>query len=416
MLANHCVYAPRVKPPHIYRVVHPETAHRSIRRNRVLAVLGALTAVLVVQAGQPAPASAASAKAYAWTEPMSGKSLASTARACALDAKGLQLTATARSGSRTKTLTSRKVTTSGWFCIDVRPGSVLKAPGKVTWAVKVKKGSKVLSQATGSGKVVKSKPVGWVLVPQAALPAKSVVRVAVTSLGQAVRLQRQVQVKGKATWKDVSTKRMPADGAVRNVNLKVGKQVGKQKLRVWSGGSVFATGKSLGSGSTYTTDTTKYGKYIAQARGYIKAYCPNTPVHVRKAPKENWAGLAWRRGGYDGNTAWMDTWIELQPGLKGQELREVALHECAHIVQYRNEVGTRFTGHDAYVKKIAKVYGSKPAAAEQQADCMAAAIMGTTRYGYYTKSCSGKRATEAKALWSRLGKKHQSARPTWKLP
>ncbi|MBD9699175.1 hypothetical protein IGS67_06675 [Flavimobilis sp. GY10621] len=50
---------------------------------------------------------------------------------------------------------------------------------------------------------------------------------------------------------------------------------------------------------------------------------------------------------------------------------------------------------------------------EQQADCMATAITGSTRYNYYTSSCKGSRAKNAKSMWKKWGLKYQNPERRW---
>ena len=44
---------------------------------------------------------------------------------------------------------------------------------------------------------------------------------------------------------------------------------------------------------------------------------------------------------------------------------------------------------------------------------MATAITGSTRYNYYTSSCKGSRAKNAKSMWKKWGLKYQNPERRW---
>ena len=160
--------------------------------------------------------------------------------------------------------------------------------------------------------------------------------------------------------------------------------------------------------------TTSGSVYLAKARYYMRAYCPTTPLSDRLAEGEPLAGRATTRWSAteayndDGGITTTYTWeqkIEFRPGMRDPVLRAVALHECAHIVQYRRLV----KGHEFLLARRTvedRLYGGN--GVEKQADCMAATILGTMDYLTYTRDCSAAQRKDAAAMWATYGKVHQA--------
>jgi hypothetical protein len=164
---------------------------------------------------------------------------------------------------------------------------------------------------------------------------------------------------------------------------------------------------STGVSETFTlnqTDTAKYRSYIRTIRKIIAGYCPRTPVYIDApgvAPGFSTVGLAWLRALPNGRTT---TYIEIQSGLTGKELRHVALHECAHIVQYRLDRVGRYGELTAATNKL---YGGN--GIERQADCMAYYFVRWKPALYYLNGCSRAQLRNAARLWRAYGKKDQAS-------
>ncbi|MEN0130836.1 MAG: hypothetical protein AAGC49_15470 [Brevundimonas sp.] len=270
--------------------------------------------------------------------------------------------------------------------------------------------------------------VGLVVVPSASAATKptiyastpayaistSTVRFSGTvypAAGQKVRVQRKSGTK----WVSIDTATVSASTGKFSVAYHV--PAGKKSYRI----VVLKTSKTstaVKTWSTWTTDGKKYKTYIARARSYMKAYCPTTPIFIGDDLVNSYTvGMATERysyTSYGGSSERHFTWqhqIHLEPGLSKPLLRHVALHECAHIVQFRRlvkgpEARAKAEKTTATVfKKRAGEYGDGN---ERQADCMAIVITKQKQYGGYTQSCTGARATSAKALWKAYGKKYQA--------
>lgn len=236
---------------------------------------------------------------------------------------------------------------------------------------------------------------------------------------QKVALQR----KDSGKWRTVSTTRAPRSGASATVKLKVPAKAGNRAYRVVLGKSRYNKTITSKSFKFFQSDSKKHAKYIAKARKYMKKYCPTTPIYIDSpGVKDSWAiGMAWTRWQWQGRWTgssivydwqWTQT-IELASGQSDGQLRHTAIHECAHIVQAR-PIGKSQASYDASVKTTNKVFKAGSAdPQEQQADCMASAITGSTYYNYYTSSCTGSRAKNAKSMWKKWGLKYQNPERKW---
>lgn len=268
--------------------------------------------------------------------------------------------------------------------------------------------------------------LGLVLAPSASAATKTFVSVippsyalstatvkfsgyAYPALGQKVTVQR----KDGSKWVTVDTATVSRSSAKFSVAYKV--KPGKKSFRL----VVAKTSRSTSATQKWTTRTTdgvKYKSYIARARSYMKAYCPSTPIFVdTNLVNSRTVGMATEKYVWISTSASKRTYtwqhqIHIEGGLSKAELRHVALHECAHIVQFRRLV----KGPEARAKAektTAKVFKAKAGeygdGNERQADCMAIVITKKPQYGGYTQSCGGARGTSAKALWKAYGKKYQ---------
>jgi hypothetical protein len=165
--------------------------------------------------------------------------------------------------------------------------------------------------------------------------------------------------------------------------------------------------------SLHQTDTVKHRAYIAKARKYIAKYCPKTPIYI-DTPAVAGAGLTGRVGHAIWSTSsWgrantLTTTIELRSRMPAAQLRSVALHECAHVLQARANVTGRF---DAEQQRAATLYPGT--ADEGQADCMSYQLTKDARYFGYVRGCSKAQLADAKRMWKAYGKKYQAATYRW---
>lgn len=239
---------------------------------------------------------------------------------------------------------------------------------------------------------------------------------------QKVLLQR----KDSGTWRTVYSTRAPRTGKSATVKLKVPAKAGNRAYRVVLVKSKYNKTLRSKSFTFFQSDSRKHAAYIAKARSYIKKYCPSTPIYIDSPNvKDSWAiGMAWTRWWGDSRwtgSRWVYDWrwtqtIELASGQDDGQLRHTAIHECAHIVQAR-PIGKSQATYDASLAAEQRIFAKGDAASnEQQADCMASAITGSTYYNYYTRSCGGARAKSAKSMWKKWGLKYQNPEYRWTTP
>jgi hypothetical protein len=231
------------------------------------------------------------------------------------------------------------------------------------------------------------------------------------SVGQSVRLQR----KSGAHWRTVSRARAATSGA-GSFQLPVPAKAGLSTYRVVASPTTWVEGATSEPFTIHQTDTVRFASYIKQARRYMARYCPRTPIYidppdVRGRSAGDTVGMAWSSVQDAAGTSTLTTWIELRSGLTGKELRHVALHECAHIVQDRAYVTGRYEADEKVAYTLYPRVGI-----EGQADCMAYYFVRWKPALYYVRGCSSADLRNAAGMWRAYGKKYQSPVYTWRNP
>jgi hypothetical protein len=302
----------------------------------------------------------------------------------------------------------------GWWCVSVVPSELLGKPGSISLrATVLSAAKKPLSDARVKLKLVRQP--GYVS-PQpvseftTTTSKKRTVPVIVTAaVGQRVDLQR----KSGKKWKTVAHVRAPRTGQSATVALPVPAKAGMGTYRVVGTATTWYSKYVSGTFTLHQTDTVKYRSYIAKARKYIAAYCPKTPIYIDTPTvagpgRYGLVGHAiWSTSSYAGANT-LTTTIELRSGLPAAQLRSVALHECAHVLQARANVVGRY---DVEQQRAAKLYPGT--ADEGQADCMSYQRTRDARYFGYVSGCTKAQLTDAKRMWKAYGKKYQAASYHW---
>jgi len=236
------------------------------------------------------------------------------------------------------------------------------------------------------------------------------VRVTVDAVhGQQVDLQRR----SGSSWRTVERAAAPRSGSSATVRLAVPARAGSTSYRVVVRATPWTTTATTKTFSIHQTDTARFGGYIAEARRYMARYCPSTPISV-DTPSVAGAGQSGRIGRAYASWSWGDgggslsTRIELRSGLTGDQLRHTALHECAHVVQYRAVVDGR---RDAEEQRAWQLYPA--VGTEGQADCMAYLHVRAARPLYYVTGCSAAQLRDAERMWQTYGGKYQAATYRW---
>ena len=216
-------------------------------------------------------------------------------------------------------------------------------------------------------------------------------------------------------WKTVGTVALANTKRLAGFRLRVPRKAGNHTYRVRSGATRLTKASNSARFALHQTDAKKHAVYLANAKRYMKMYCPSTPIYI-DSPQvlsgPNLAGRAsvsWRwTSGPQGSLTW-DKSIHLVSGLSAKSLRVVAMHECAHIVQYR-QLAKSPHAIDQAKKTATKVFkarrGDKGSGFERKAVHAWSKKKVNT---FYTNTCSRAQLKSARTLLKEYGKRYQSA-------
>ena len=223
--------------------------------------------------------------------------------------------------------------------------------------------------------------------------------------GQVVELQR----KAGSTWINVSRTQAPASGTDVTVRVTIPSRAGAATHRFVSRATAWSPTVVTVPFTVYQSAVVNKTSYIAEARSYMAKYCPKTPIFidtraVAAATGGNRVGQAGVSWGQTRNGNVLRTQIELRSGMYPDQLRSVALHECAHVVQYRSIVQGRFGEVQRQADKLWPGLGI-----EGQADCMSYQITRDPNWFGYVDGCSKAQLVNAAKMWQRYGGKYQAA-------
>lgn len=302
----------------------------------------------------------------------------------------------------------------GQWCVYVTPSQLVSKPGQYTFrAVTRVSAYAPVSEAQATLKLITE--AGYAN-PTAAVPeftmttAKKTVPVEVARAdGQRVELQR----KSGSRWLGVASTVAPRTGARASVTLTIPTKAGSGTYRVVNRATVWTTTYVGEPFTQHQTDATKHRAYIIKARTFIAAYCPKTPIYI-DTPGVAGKGLygtvgratgSWSTGNSSGS---LSTLIQLRSGMPAAQLKSVALHECAHVLQYRSAVEGRYETEKAAADRLFPGTGF-----EGQADCMAFHLTKDKRYFGYVRGCTKAQLADASRMWRAYGKRYQAADYRW---
>jgi hypothetical protein len=381
-------------------------------------VLGAFLAVVSVLGVMPA-ASAAPLTAITWEG--SGGTLtiqSGWARVCPTGggsfAPGQTLQVQVLTGSTwvTKKAYAAPAVTYSYVCIDVSPFDLVAKPGRYS--------IRAFTQAAPGAPVMTADAVVTVGAAPVYMWTETVELTSTTASkwvtvsvdlprGQILELQRR---EGPG-YRTVSRVAAPRTGEHADVRLPVATRAGQATYRVVSHATAWTALSASGSFGIHQTDYARYAGYIATARRHIASYCPKTPISIdTPAVAGGSSRIGQAASSYQTSSArgqsYLKASIELRSGLSATSLKHTALHECAHVVQFRAIVEKR----DAVDEQRAnQIYGA--AGIEAQADCMAVLYSKAPSQMYYIHSCSAAQMTEGHRIWRAYGLKYQAATYTW---
>jgi hypothetical protein len=319
-----------------------------------------------------------------------------------------------RNGSWTDVRSFGSPTLPYQWCVDVTPSLLVGKPGKYTF--------RALSRASSSAPLSEAQVtltlVGGVRgsaypvdIPEfTTTTARKVVSVDIGfAYGQRVDLQR----KSGSRWLNVASAQAPRTATNATVRLAIPAKGGMGSYRVVNRPTAWTSIHVDAPFSVHQTDARKHRAYIIRARKLIAAYCPKTPIYI-DTPAVAGRGLYGRVGRAVGQWSYdispsgatsgrLTTLIELRSGMPLAQLRIVALHECAHVLQFRAYVDGRYDAEEAAANRLYPGTGM-----EGQADCMAYRLTRDKRAFGYVRGCNRAQLADAGRMWRAYGKKYQA--------
>ena len=302
-----------------------------------------------------------------------------------------------------------------WYaCVSFAVRDLVPAPG--AWSVRA------LTRANPSAPLLEARStLSFVADPSSVQPPgeefyfhtgarTKTVRVQVSPAnGQQVELQRRAG----SRWVTVGRATVPRLDESVALDVRVPTRAGNATYRLVNRATTWSTRSVSPRFLVHQTDSRRYSGYIAEARRHIARYCPKTPIYVDIPEVEGSGtgtiGLAW--GSWYGDQAsggWLRTALAQRSGLRGKELEHTALHECAHIVQYRAGV------EDKYYLERDRAWRLWPRVGhEGQADCMAHHFSRVERMYYVPRGCSPRQMDSSRRMWRTYGPKYQAAFYRW---
>jgi hypothetical protein len=155
-----------------------------------------------------------------------------------------------------------------------------------------------------------------------------------------------------------------------------------RKYRIVVNASAYEKGWTSKTGTVRHENPRSYTGYRKLSYDYMRKYCPNQIITVKKGGSASTAHSGSLR-------------IEMAPGYQGSQHKAIALHECAHIITFRL-YGNNLEAMDNRLNKIFKATNG----VEMVADCMAYRMGADPKaaVNWYTQDCKGSRGTAAKNI------------------
>jgi hypothetical protein len=383
----------------------------SLARRTVLAVL-----LSVVPLAAAPAAWAATAHPIAWSTYSTTLAPSSTVSVCA-DGTALRrgqavLLQTLRSG---RWVTAKTVTITSQYqrCLDVRPATLVAKPGTYHFRAATRFPSAASLSEARITLTLQADPYSsaYAYTTEDKYLTSSTNRVATVSLSSATGQRVELQRKDGGVWRTVASRTAPHAAYGTTVGIPIPAKVGLATYRAVSRATAWTRQSISSTFDVHQTDAARYGGYIATARQVISRFCPKTPIFVdtpsvRTGNTIGYASGWWQGGGPGGGS--LHTSIELRSGLTGTELRHTAMHECAHVVQYRTVVEGRYDAEQSNAWRLYPEVGD-----EGQADCMAYQVVRARQPLYYVDGCTSTQLADAQRMWLTYGSKYQAAVFTW---
>jgi hypothetical protein len=229
--------------------------------------------------------------------------------------------------------------------------------------------------------------------------------------GQAVDLQR----KWNGNWVTVSRATAPTGALWQLMEVPVPTRAGTGTYRTVVRGTTWSRQGISQPFSLHQTDYAKYKSYLASARQHMARFCPGTPIYINTPdvlPGNPYNRIGQATGSWQwpagSSPGFLKTRIELRSGMAGTELKAVALHECAHIVQYRAVIEDK---RDLELQRAWNLWRST--GDEGQADCMQYVFTKSKLYFGYVTGCTTTQVANATRMWQDYGLEYQANPYVW---
>lgn len=338
------------------------------------------------------------------------KALARTSKVkvCSPHNSATKLKVATRTSSKAKWKTRTTRTLKARACVSIPVSTLASKPQRTHVRFQLTAQGRKTATVTRTIKVAATTPkITFTQRPTTlASTTKSALKGTVTSpAGQSLHIQERIGGK----WKTVARATLPKSGRAK-FTYTLSPTSKTRTFRVYLPATTW-TRKVVTSAVTVKrpAPAPAHSSYLARASSYMRPWCPGVPISLdTKAVKTgNTVGMARTLLSWQGDWfSWKQS-IELRSGLNEATLKHTALHECAHIVQFR--LYTEGLGaYEEFMDANERTFG-RPTD-ERLADCMAALKTGDpSRMGYMNAPCTPEQNRVAAQLWRDYGTKFQSA-------
>ena len=386
---------------------------RSFKAAAVIALCAAMVTAGATASLAAPPATGVSWNTYGSTvlKPWAGASICSTGAVFQSDQT--LLVQVLRNGSWSDVRSFGSAALQDQWCVYVTPSTLVSGPGQYTFRALTRvSASAPASEAQTTVTLVTERGSAYPAdVPEFAMTTgKRTIPVSVgLAYGQRVELQR----KSGSRWLTVASAQTPRTGTSATVDVAIPAKGGTSTYRLVDRATAWTTTYVGDPFTQHQTDAAKHRAYIVKARKFIAAYCPKTPIYIDTpavAGKGHYGTVGqaigeWSTGGSSGS---LTTLIQLRSGMPSAQLRSVALHECAHVLQFRSAVEGRYDAEETAADRLYPGTGY-----EGQADCMSYHLTRDDRYFGYVRGCTKAQLADASRMWRTYGKKYQAADYRW---
>jgi hypothetical protein len=317
--------------------------------------------------------------------------------------------------------TKQQIVTDGWAnCVPVTPSELVSGPGTYSFRAQFRPSPETaVLTASATYTLVKEASFAWTgdsfdYFSLTTTPNRSLPLSVSPARGQAVDLQR----KWNGNWVTVSHATAATVDSSPPIDVPVPTRPGTGTYRAVVRGTTWSTQSISHTFFLHQTDYAKHKSYLATARQHMARFCPGTPIYIDSpdvvrgnAYGSNGRATGQWRQAIPSQSGFLRTRIELQSGLTGTYLKHVALHECAHVVQFRADVENKY---ELEMQRASNLWRTVPGP-EGQADCMSYVITKSKASMDYVNDCTTTQVANATRMWQDYGLEYQSNPYEWSV-